>query len=130
MTRESSESTSENNLPRSDVPRPEDFELLSDRCIRDTVSYLATKPCSSLDHLSTVVAGMDAAASNTAAFPADRDRVRLLLYHSILPRLNERGYLEFDHQEQTITNVDIPPEVVALVKQIHSSRGNSHDRHL
>lgn len=98
-----------------DLPPDEAFRALSDPYARYALSHLHDRPTTTLDALADVVTALDATATGTIATPADRDRVRVHLYHVTLPKLDDFGYVEFDPDERTVTEADVPPAVYALL---------------
>ena len=94
------------DLPFDDVVR-----LLGDRHARYALVALHDTPDSTLEELADVVTATDASAAGTIATPSDRDRIRLWLYHAILPRLEELGFLTFDTETRTVTDIDVPPAI-------------------
>ncbi|ELZ23924.1 DUF7344 domain-containing protein [Natrinema limicola] len=102
-------------LPFDDVVR-----LLGDRHARPVLVYLHDHPAPTLEELADVVAAADASETGTIAAPSDRDRIRLRLYHSILPRLEDLGFITFDTAAKTVTDTDIPESVSAALGETDS----------
>ena len=97
-------------FPFDDVVR-----LLGDCHTRSVLVYLHDSPAPSLEELADVVAAAAASETGTIAAPSDRDRIRLRLYHSILPRLEDLGFITFDTAAKTVTDTDIPEAVSAAL---------------
>lgn len=94
------------------------LQLLSDQYTRYTLSYLSTSPTPSLDELTDIIAGLEAVERETIITPVAHDRIRIRLYHVILPKLEESGFIHFDAAEQTIQRSNVPPAVVDLLDKI------------
>jgi hypothetical protein len=92
------------------------FGVLSDRQARLTLAYLSERPTVTLDDLADVVTGAEAAATDDVATPADRKRVRVRLYHVVLPKLVDAGYVEFDPDEERVTGANVPPRIDSLLE--------------
>lgn len=99
--------TATGELPADDVLR-----LFADRRARYAVVYLADHPTPTLEELANVIAAKDASVEGTIATPADRDRVRIRLYHAILPKLESLGFITYDGETNAVTETDIPPVVI------------------
>lgn len=91
------------------------LSLLSHQYVRYTLIYLSDHPTTTLDQLADVLTGLEAMETGTIAQTTDRERIRLRLYHSDLPRLDAAGYIDFDTETQTVTTVSIPPVVQSLL---------------
>lgn len=96
------------------------FRLLSDRYVRHTLFYLSSTPTTSLDELADVIAGLESIAQETIVTPVDRDRIRIRLYHAILPRLDEAGYVRFDTTDHTLERTNVPTPVSTLFEVIRN----------
>lgn len=93
-------------LPVDDV-----FRLLADRHARYALIYLHDNPTPTLEELADVLAAKDASVRATIATPADRNPIRILLYHAILPRIDALGFIAFDAETNAVTDADIPTAV-------------------
>ena len=91
------------------------FSLLSDQYVRYTLAYVSGRQAITLNELTEFVTGREATDRGVIARRSDYERVRIRLYHVVLPRLDEAGYVEFDSQTCTITGVAIPPIVDRLL---------------
>jgi hypothetical protein len=98
-----------------DLPSDEALSALSDPYVRHTLRSLHGRRSAALDDLADVVTGMAAASAGTVATAAERDRTRLRLYHVVLPKLDALGYVAFDPDERTVTDVDVPPAALACL---------------
>lgn len=94
------------DLPFDDVVR-----LLGDRHARHVLVYLHDNPAPTLEELADVVTARDASMEGTVAGPSHRDRNQLWLYHAILPRLEDMGFIAFDTETKTVTDTAIPDAV-------------------
>lgn len=96
------------------------FRLLSDRYVRHTLFYLSSNSTTSLDELADVIAGLEATAQETIVTPVDRDRIRIRLYHVVLPRLDEAEYIHFDSTDHTVERASIPSLVSTLLEELRN----------
>lgn len=91
------------------------LRLISNRHVRYTLYYLSEHPTTSLCRIADVVAGWEAVEKDRIITPDDRERIRIRLYHVALPKLRERGYIDFDLADQTVTRSNVPREVFDLL---------------
>lgn len=103
---------------QADQAPDEVLELLSDRYIRYTLYYLSKDPTTSLDELADIIAGWEATETDAIITPADRERIRIRLYHVILPKLDDTGYLDFDTTDHTIKRSSVPSIVSTLLEDL------------
>lgn len=103
-------------LPVDDV-----FRLLADRHARYALIYLHDNPTSTIEELADVLAAKDASVRATIATPADRNPIRIRLYHSILPRIDALGFIAFDAETNAVTGADIPTAVTDAMGVTESS---------
>jgi len=94
-----------------EVPFDDVVRLLGDRHTRTVLVSLHDNPAPTLEELADVVTANAASETGAIAAPSDRDRIQLRLYHSILPRLAELGFIAFDTETKTVTETDIPDAV-------------------
>jgi len=94
-----------------DFPFDDVVRLLGDRHTRYVLLALHDDPAPTLEELADVVAATAASETGTIAAPSDRDRIRLWLYHAILPRLADLGFITFDSDAKAVTDTDIPAAV-------------------
>ncbi|MFA9415471.1 hypothetical protein [Natrinema sp. HArc-T2] len=97
-------------FPFDDVVR-----LLGDCHARSVLVSLHDNPTPTLEELADVVTATAASETGTIAAPSDRDQIRLRLYHSILPQLEDLGFITFDTAAKTVTDTDIPEAVSAAL---------------
>ncbi|QLK25639.1 hypothetical protein HYG81_16380 [Natrinema zhouii] len=103
-------------LPIDDV-----FRLLADRHARYALVYLHDNPSPPIDELADVLAGKDASVEGTITTPIDHNRIRIRLYHSVLPRIEAVGFISFDAETNAVTDTDIPTAVTDALGVTDSS---------
>ncbi|WP_226041039.1 hypothetical protein [Natrinema sp. DC36] len=103
-------------LPVDDV-----FQLLADRHARYALLYLYDNPTPTIEELADVLAAKDASVQATIARPADRNPIRIRLYHAILPRIDALGFITFDAETNAVTDADIPTAVIDAMGVTDSS---------
>ena len=81
------------------------LELLSNRSVRYALYYLSAESETSLDRLADIVTGLEATVDGDVGTPADREQIRIRLYHVTLPKLDDAGYLEFDTEDHTVGEI-------------------------
>lgn len=96
-----------------DAPLDEILEVLSDRQSRFALYYLAETNSATLDEVAEAVTGFEAQTAGAIATPTDERAVKTRLYHRVLPKLDARGYVEFDADESTVTLTVSPRELLA-----------------
>lgn len=94
-----------------EIPVDDVIRLFGDRHARNAVVYLHDHPTSTLEELADTLAAAAASSDETIAGPSDRERIRVRLYHEILPRLEDLGFVAFDRETNTVTETTIPPAV-------------------
>ena len=67
------------------------------------------------DELAEYVAGIEAMECGDIVTPTAYETIRIRLYHSVLPKLDEVGYIDFDLRDRTITSATIPEEMRSLL---------------
>ncbi len=82
---------------------------------RYVLRYLHEHPTARLEELVDVVFGAEVAESDSIATPANREPVRFSLRNTVLPALDERDYVDFDPDEQTVARAAVPEEVVTAM---------------
>jgi len=89
---------------------------VSDPVARHALYFLRQEEVrtASLDRLADAVAGWT--ADDGVVTPADRDRVRLRLYHVCLPALDEFGIVAFDSGDESVALDDPPEELWQLLE--------------
>ena len=89
--------------------------VLSSTMARRTLSYLTDTSTSTVEELADVLTGLESTDADALATPEDRRRVRIRLYHCVLPRLDAAGYVEFDPDERSVVRGDVPAVVHELL---------------
>lgn len=94
------------------------FRLLASPIARAAIVYCHQQPRPTLAELADVVAGVTASVEGTIASPADRDRLRIRLYHETLPRLEDMGLVAFDRESGAVTETSIPESVLECLRAV------------
>ncbi|MBX0286185.1 DUF7344 domain-containing protein [Haloarcula salinisoli] len=85
-------------------------EVLSEPYNRYVLRYLHEHPTARVEELVDVVFGAEVAESDSVATPANREPVCFSLRNTVLPELDERDYVDFDPDEQTVARADVPED--------------------
>ncbi|AGB32135.1 hypothetical protein C488_07622 [Natrinema pellirubrum DSM 15624] len=101
-----------------DRPVDDVFRLLASPTARATIVYCHQQPSPAVEELADVIAGVAASADGTIASPADRDRIRIQLYHETLPRLEDMGLLAFDRESGDVTETSIPESILDCLRAV------------
>lgn len=107
------------SMNRGELP-DEAYELLADPGARHVLYYMTGEPSATLTELADVVAGLQATDEATVITAGDRDRIRVRLYHSVLPKLDAAGYVRFDPATRTVARGDVPAEVERLFESVRA----------
>ncbi|AFO58220.1 hypothetical protein [Natrinema sp. J7-2] len=99
-----------------DVPIDDVIRLLGTFHARNALIYLSDHSTVTVDELADVLAAAAASTDETIATPSDRDRIRLRLYHAVLPRLADLEFITFDTETNTVTETSIPDAVTAALR--------------
>lgn len=78
------------------------LSLLSDRRRRDVLYCLSEAEVTSVESLATTIAAREASVPPERLSSDDRERVRVDLYHVHLPKLSDRGLIEYDARSGTV----------------------------
>jgi histidinol-phosphate/aromatic aminotransferase/cobyric acid decarboxylase-like protein len=92
------------------------LRALSSPHVRHTLRWLDSYPQTTLAELTDAVAGFEGAQSETVVTAEGRDRIRTQLYHTVLPKLEALGFVDFDVDERTVERAEIPPGVAQLLE--------------
>ena len=103
----------------SSLDLDEVFSVLSNTYARYTLYYLSDEPTTTLDQLADVVTGVEATVDDAIATPTDREHVEIHLYHVVLPKLEDIGYIDFDSEGGIVTRTMVPPKVYTLLRSGH-----------
>ncbi|WP_226482928.1 DUF7344 domain-containing protein [Natrinema amylolyticum] len=98
-----------------DVPVDDVIRLFGNVHARNALVYLHDHPTVAVDELADVLAAAAASSDETIATPSDRDRIRIRLYHVILPQLAELEFITFDSETNTVTETSIPDAVTTAL---------------
>lgn len=90
-------------------------DVLSDPYSRYVLRYLLEHRTAKLEELVDVIFSAEVAESDRIATPATREPVRSSICDTVLPKLEELGYVDFDPENQTVTRADIPQEVFSAM---------------
>jgi predicted transcriptional regulator len=96
-------------------PVDETLAVLSDRYARYVLYYLAEHASASLDELAEVVAGWEATDRDTITTTDEYGRIRMRLYHVVLPKLDAVDYVDFDTSDVTVRRADVPSFVSSVL---------------
>ncbi|AGB39221.1 DUF7344 domain-containing protein [Natronococcus occultus] len=80
----------------------ESLSLLSNRRRRDVLYRLSEADVTSVDSLAATIAAREASVPAEQLSADDRERVRIELYHTHLPKLADRGLIEYDDRSGTV----------------------------
>lgn len=94
-----------------EIPVDDVIRLLGDRDARNAVVYLRDHRTATLEELADVLAAVAAGSDGRIAEQSDRERIRIRLYHVILPQLDELGFIAFDSERNTVSETTIPEPV-------------------
>ncbi len=89
--------------------------LLSTREVRITLAYLYDHPNAAVDELAAAITGAAAAEDGRIGGESEYERAHVYLHHSVLPRLQDHGLIEFDPVDGTVGEVDVPPAVYGVL---------------
>jgi len=90
-------------------------DVLSDPYSQYVLRYLHKHRTAKLEELVDVVFGAEVAGSDRIATPATREPVRSSICNTVLPKLDELGYVDFTPRKQTVTRTDIPREAFSAM---------------
>ena len=93
------------------------LDVLSDRYARYVLYHLSDESTATLDALADTATGLAAAESGAIATPGDREEIRVRLYHLVLPKLDDAGYLEFDSETRTVERGEVPAVLDELLRR-------------
>jgi hypothetical protein len=93
------------------------YETLASRPRRRILAYLLEESESTLEELVQILAGWRASESSTMVTPAKHERIEIELYHQHLPYLHEHGFIEFDHESNTIDVQELADDIHGLIRR-------------
>jgi len=115
MKRNESEVDAETQLSELDLSDAT-IRTLSDPLVRHTLRYIDDYPETTLDAVADAVAGFEAADTESIVTTSDRDRLHVRLYHVVLPRLDDEGFVDFDRAAGTVERAEIPPGTTVVLE--------------
>lgn len=72
------------------------LDVATDDYARYSLYSLAHEPNTTLTELADFVTGFEAMLAGRVATPAEHERVRIRLYHAVLPKFDAIEYVDFD----------------------------------
>jgi hypothetical protein len=93
------------------------YETLASQPRRRILAFLLEESESTLEELVQILAGWRASESSTMVTPEKHDRIEIELYHQHLPFLHERGFIEFDHESNTIEGQELADDIRVLIRR-------------
>lgn len=114
---DSDESTDRGEEPAHPAPDLDEFhQLLCSAPRRHVLYYLQEHPETPLEELSDVVAGWKAIEENTVVGPRERNRIRVSLHHTDVPRLAESDVVEYDRENREVTLDPLPDRLSRILR--------------
>ena len=93
------------------------LDVLSDRYARYVLYYLSEEPTATLEGLADTAIGLAATETGSIASPRDRDEMCVRLYHLVLPKLDDAGYIAFDSETRRVERAEIPAVLDELLRK-------------
>lgn len=84
------------------------LELLADPRRRFVIASLRNRERVTLTELADVVTGWETTFGGGVASPDERNRVRSMLHHAILPKLEDAGIVSYDRCQGDVRLITIP----------------------
>lgn len=78
------------------------LDAVTDEYSQYSLYVLAHDPHTTLSDLADVVTGFEAMRSGRIATPTEHERVRVRLYHAVLPKFDAIEYVDFDPESERI----------------------------
>lgn len=78
------------------------LDVVTDDYTRYSLYWLAHNPSTTVMELADFVTGFEAMRTGHIATPADHERVRVHLFHSVLPKLDAIEYVAFDPDDRSV----------------------------
>jgi len=105
--------------PPLDWPLDDVFELLSDDRRRTALYALAQSRAqtTSLEDLADEIVDREVARGDVTG-PLHRREVKIALVHNHLPRLDEAGLVEYDHEASEVTKREFAPGLVTFLRNV------------
>lgn len=77
----------------------------------------AGAPETSLEELCDAVAGWKALEEDALVGPRERDRIRVSLHHTDVPRLVESGVVEYDRDDREVRLGPLPDRLSRIIRE-------------
>lgn len=114
---DSDESTFQGEIPFTELDVSDrELRALADPLARHTLRYIGSHSAATLEEVADAVAGFEAAETETLVTAGSRDRFGVRLYHMVLPRLDELGFVRFDPADRKVERGDIPEDIAPLLE--------------
>jgi DNA-binding transcriptional ArsR family regulator len=118
--------------PRSEPPVPgeqrasidELLSLLGHRRRRDVLYSLVESEVTDVESLAATIAARESDGPSDG-IDDERDAVVIDLYHNHLPKLNDRGLIEYDSRSGAVRWTSLPTDVETLLECCHSLETDS-----
>lgn len=108
------------------VDHDEFHRLLARPSRRRVLYYLQEHSTASVAELCDVLAGWEALDRSRTLGDETRDRIRCLLYHADLPKLDRAGVVSYDADEGEVTLSPLPAELSAVLRQAREYDARTH----
>ena len=92
-------------------------QLLCSAPRRRVLYYLQEHPETSLEELCDAVAGWKALEEDDLVGPRERDRIRVSLHHTDVPRLVETGVVEYDREDHEVRLGPLPDRLSRILSE-------------
>ena len=92
------------------------YQLLGSASRRRVLYYLQEHPEITLEELSDVVAGWKAVEEDAVVGPRERDRIRISLHHTDVPRLAESDVVEYDRESREVALKQLPEPLSRILR--------------
>ncbi|QLD89491.1 ArsR family transcriptional regulator [Natronomonas salina] len=111
-------STDRGEEPEDGAPDLDEFhQLLCSASRRRILYYLQEHPEIPLEELSDVVAGWKAVEENTVVGPRERDRIRVSLHHTDVPRLADSDVVAYDRENREVSLQPLPEPLSRILRE-------------
>ncbi|MDG5760820.1 hypothetical protein QA600_15900 [Natronococcus sp. A-GB1] len=97
----------------------ESLSLLSSRRRRDVLYCLSETEVASIESLATSIAAREVSVPAERVSPDDRERLLIDLYHTHLPKLADRGLIEYDQRSGTVRWSTVGDELETLLERCY-----------
>ena len=97
----------------------ESLSLLSNRRRRDVLYCLSETKVASIESLATAIVAREVSVPAERVSPDDRERLLIDLYHTHLPKLADRGLIEYDQRSGTVRWSTVSDELETLLERCY-----------